>query len=76
MTDLHQAVTAPATTPAATTASVLPLGRLTGTTLTLPLGLATAFRGLGGVGVLEAQRRRRKVEEPRPWYFNHRQARL
>jgi hypothetical protein len=34
---------------------------VTGTNLTLPLGLATALLGLGGLGVLGAQRRRRRV---------------
>ena len=32
----------------------------TGTNLTLPLGFATAFLGLGGLGVLGSQRRRRR----------------
>jgi hypothetical protein len=33
----------------------------TGTNLTLPLGFATAFLGLGGLGVLGSQRRRRRI---------------
>ena len=33
----------------------------TGTNLTLPLGLATALLGLGGLSVLGAQRRRSRI---------------
>ena len=51
---------APTITPAVTTASIKTLAA-TGTNLTLPLGLATALLGLGGLGVLGAQRRRRRV---------------
>ena len=52
--------TIPTTTPAVTTASIKTLAA-TGTNLTIPLGLATALLGLGGLGVLGAQRGRRRV---------------
>jgi len=46
------------TTPAMTTSASL---AATGTNLTLPLGLAAVFLGVGGVGILESWRRRRRA---------------
>ena len=46
------------TTPAMTTSATL---AATGANLTLPLGLAAVFLGLGGLGVLRLQRRRQRM---------------
>ena len=46
------------TAPAITTSASL---AATGTNLTLPLGLAAVFLGVGGVGILESWRRRRRA---------------
>ena len=53
----------PTTTVPTTTVPVTATATLaaTGINLTLPLGLATALLGLGGLGVLELQRRRRRI---------------
>ena len=52
-TPVAPTTTVPATVPATLAA--------TGTNLTLPLGLATALLGLGGLSVLGAQRRRSRI---------------
>ena len=54
---------APTITPAVTTASIKTLAA-TGTNLTLPLGLATALLGLGGLGVLGARASRQRKTQP------------
>ena len=54
---------APTITPAVTTASIKTLAA-TGTNLTLPLGLATALLGLGGLGVRGARASRQRKTQP------------
>jgi len=53
----------PTTTPLTTTPAITTSASLaaTGTNLTLPLGLAAVFLGVGGVGILESWRRRRRA---------------